>query len=149
MYLETDDRTDAYVRVCDYVGTAYQSCRVDQYYDSKKKKCYNCSEKFPNCAACDSSDCTMCNENFYYSELKGYDGKSKYMCAPEQCELDYGPNLYTGTCDECTISNCRQCYFDFDSLYSVTEYCRVCDKDYTLSADMLTCTEVTDDSTFY
>jgi len=49
------------------------NCKYTQFFNPFTSSCDSCNEKYPNCAACNSTQCLLCIEGFYsYPDIYDY-----------------------------------------------------------------------------
>lgn len=59
-------------------ATQVDSCNLNEYYNPKARSCVDCKTLFPNCAACNQTQCLMCPAN-YYLHKNVYDYEKKIL----------------------------------------------------------------------
>ena len=78
--------------------------------------CFNCAEGSPGCSQC------------YMEEIEN--DETVYKC--EKCLANFKYSEKYGTCEKCSIDNCRKCHFNYN--YSKTE-CDECYSGYFIDFD--------------
>jgi hypothetical protein len=86
-------------------------CRYNQFYDATSSSCQKCSDRFPNCAACNLTHCLLCLDGFYsYPNVLDYASNTRRaMCVFDSCPPRTCLKTETKECVASTIDDCQMC----------------------------------------